>query len=141
VVHSMVQFVDGSMKAQMGLPDMKLPILYAMSFPTRIKSEFPRFNFADYPKLTFEQPDKDLFRSLTLAYTALHEGGNMPCILNAANEVAVNAFLTGRIGFLRIPEVVEYCMNTASFIQKPCYDDFVATHHETLERAELFINQ
>ena len=141
VIHSLVQFVDGSMKAQMGLPDMKLPILYAMSFPARIKSDFPRFNFSDYPKLTFELPDKDLFRNLALAYMALQEGGNMPCILNAANEVAVNAFLKGRIGFLAMPEVVEHCMKTASFVKKPCYDDYVATHHETLERAEMFINQ
>jgi len=141
VIHSMVQFVDGSMKAQMGLPDMKLPILYAISFPNRIKSEFPRFNFSDYPKLTFETPDKELFRSLALAYTALREGGNMPCILNAANEVAVGAFLNGQIGFLRIPEVVEHCMKTTFFIQKPCYDDYVATHHETMKRADLFINQ
>ena len=141
VIHSIVQFVDGSMKAQMGLPDMKLPILYAMSFPARIKTDFPRFNFADYPKLTFESPDKDLFRSLSLAYVALQEGGNMPCILNAANEVAVNSFLQGRISFLRIPEVVEHCMKTVSFVQKPCYDDYVVTHHETMKRAEVFIKQ
>ncbi|MEI6436325.1 MAG: 1-deoxy-D-xylulose-5-phosphate reductoisomerase [Bacteroidota bacterium] len=141
VIHSIVQFVDGSMKAQMGLPDMKLPILYAMSFPARIRSDFPRFNFADFTKLTFESPDKDLFRSLALAYIALKEGGNMPCILNAANEVAVNAFLNGRIAFLGMPEVVEHCMKTAFFVQKPCYDDYVATHRETLERAEIFIKQ
>ena len=112
-----------------------------MSFPARIKSDLPRFNFCDYPNLTFELPDKDLFRSLALAYIALQAGGNMPCILNAANEVAVNAFLKGRIGFLVMPEVVEHCMKTASFILKPCYEDYVATHHETLERAEIFINQ
>ncbi len=141
VIHSIVQFVDGSMKAQMGLPDMKLPILYAMSFPARITTDFPRFNFADYPKLTFESPDKDLFRSLSLAYVALQKGGNMPCILNAANEVAVNAFLQGRISFLRMPEVVEHCMKTVSFVQKPCYDDYVATHHETMKRAEVFTKQ
>jgi len=141
VIHSLVQFVDGSMKAQMGLPDMKLPILYAMSFPSRIRSDFPRFNFTDYPKLTFESPDKVLFRCLALAYMALKEGGNLPCILNAANEVAVSAFLKGRISFLGIPEVVEHCMKTAFFLQKPCYDDYVATHHETMERAEVFINK
>ena len=140
VIHSMVQFVDGSIKAQMGLPDMKLPILYALSYPGRIKSVLPRFSFADYPELTFESPDKDLFRSLALAYTALMEGGNMPCILNAANEAAVGAFLNGRLGFLEMTEVVGHCMNTGSFIRKPCYDDYVATHHEILERAELFIN-
>ena len=141
VIHSMVQFVDGSVKAQIGLPDMKLPILYAMSFPGRIKSNLPRISFTDYPNLTFEQPDRELFRNLALAYTALQEGGNMPCILNAANETAVKAFLDGRIGFLNLPEVVEYCMKTSSFVSKPCYDDYVATHFETMERAENYINK
>jgi 1-deoxy-D-xylulose-5-phosphate reductoisomerase len=141
VIHSIVQFVDGSMKAQMGLPDMKLPILYAMSFPTRIKSELPRFNFTDYPKLTFEKPDNELFRSLDLAYEALRVGGNMPCIMNAANEVAVGAFLNGRISFLGMPEVIEHCMKTASFLQNPRYDDYVASHHEAMERADIFINR
>jgi 1-deoxy-D-xylulose-5-phosphate reductoisomerase len=139
VIHSMVQFVDGSMKAQMGLPDMKLPILYAMSYPVRVQSDLPRFSFADYPKLTFELPDQDLFRNLALAYIALKEGGNMPCILNAANEVAVNAFLEGQLGFLEMPGVVEHCMKTSTFVSKPTYDDYVATHHETMERAEKFI--
>ncbi|MEI6681269.1 MAG: 1-deoxy-D-xylulose-5-phosphate reductoisomerase [Bacteroidota bacterium] len=141
VVHSMVQFVDGSVKAQIGLPDMKLPILYAMSFPGRIKSDSPRLSFADYPSLTFEPPDRELFRNLALAYIALQEGGNMPCILNAANEAAVKAFLDRRIGFLNLPEVVEFCMKTSSFVSKPCYDDYVATHFETMERAETYINR
>ncbi len=140
VIHSMVQFVDGSVKAQIGLPDMKLPILYAMSFPGRIKSDLPRISFTDYPSLTFEPPDRELFRNLALAYIALQEGGNMPCILNAANEAAVKAFLDGRIGFLNLPEVVEFCMNTSSFVSKPGYDDYVATHVETMERAETYIN-
>ena len=141
IVHSLVQFVDGSMKAQMGLPDMKLPILYALSFPTRIKSDLPRFNFADFPSLTFEPPDRELFRCLDLAYIAMEAGGNMPCILNAANEVAVHAFLNGRVSFTGIPDVIEHCMKTSFFVQKPCYDDYVATHHETLDRAEVFVSQ
>ena len=141
IVHSLVQFVDGSIKAQMGLPDMKLPILYALSFPTRIKSDLTRFNFTDFPSLTFEPPDRELFRCLDLAYIAMEAGGNMPCILNAANEVAVHAFLTGRVSFTGIPDVIEHCMKTSFFVQKPCYDDYVATHHETLDRAEVFVSQ
>ncbi len=140
VIHSMVQFIDGSMKAQMGLPDMKLPILYALSYPARIASDLPRFSFADYPQMTFKTPDTKLFRSLSLAYDALRLGGNMPCILNAANEIAVKAFLSDRIGFLAIPEVIEHCLKTASFIKNPVYDDYVGSHHETMELANEFIN-
>ena len=139
VVHSVVQFIDGSMKAQMGLPDMKLPILYALTYPNRVKSDFPRFNFADYSRLTFEPPDKELFRNLTLAFGALLEGGNMPCVLNAANETAVGAFLNDRIGFLGIPEVIEHCLSTVSFIRKPTYDDYVGSHRESMVRADEFI--
>ena len=113
VIHSMVQFIDGSMKAQMGLPDMKLPILYAMAYPVRISSDLPRFSFSDYPSLTFEAPDRELFRNLALAYHALERGGNMPCMLNAANEVAVQAFLEDEIRFLGCPQVIEQCMETA----------------------------
>ena len=141
VIHSMVQFVDGSIKAQMGLPDMKLPILYALSYPGRIRSEFPRLSFTDYPKLTFSTPDRELFRNLDLAYQALAAGGNMPCILNAANEVVVGAFLAGQIGFLDMPGIVERCMEKVTFIKTPGYDDYVSTHHETIGRAGQFINQ
>ena len=139
VIHSMVQFIDGSMKAQLGLPDMKLPILYALSYPQRVLSNQPRFNFADYPQLTFKTPDKEVFKNLSLAYTALKNGGNMACILNAANEKAVSAFLNDRIGFLDIPEVIEQCMGTVSFIRNPRYDDYVGTHQEALARADEFI--
>jgi 1-deoxy-D-xylulose-5-phosphate reductoisomerase len=139
VVHSMVQFIDGSIKAQMGLPDMKLPILYALTYPVRIASDLPRFNFTDYPRLTFHTPDPDKFRNLSLAYSAMRRGGNMPCILNAANEVAVGAFLEERIGFLGIPEVIGHCMEKMPFIPVPAYDDFVDTHLETVKRAGEFI--
>ncbi|MCX6304839.1 MAG: 1-deoxy-D-xylulose-5-phosphate reductoisomerase [Bacteroidetes bacterium] len=139
VIHSMVQFIDGSMKAQMGLPDMKLPILYAMTYPQRVLSGLPRFNFTDYPKLTFQAPDTDLFRNLSLAYAAMRQGGNMPCILNAANEMAVAAFLNDRIGFMGISEVIEHCMESVSFIKNPTYDDYVGTHQETMVRADEFI--
>ncbi len=141
VVHSMVQFIDGSVKAQMGLPDMKLPILYALGYPRRITSGFARLDFGAYPKLTFAPPDKELFRNLALAFLALEQGGNMPCILNAANEAAVGAFLSGQIGFLAMPDVVEHCMKTSSFVKNPGYDDYVTTHLETIERARNFINQ
>ena len=110
IIHSLIQFEDGALKAQMGLPDMKLPIMYALSYPYRLKSDFPRFNFVDFPELTFEKPDTENFRNLSLAYEALKQGGNMPCILNAANEVVVNAFLHDKIGFLQMPEIIEKCM-------------------------------
>lgn len=131
IIHSMVQFEDGSIKAQMGLPDMKLPIQFALSYPERLKSDFQRFNFADYPSLTFEQPDPETFRNLGLAYQSLAQGGNMPCILNAANEIAVEAFLNDRIGFLEMSDVVETCMAKTAFIQTPDYDDYVSTDVET----------
>jgi 1-deoxy-D-xylulose-5-phosphate reductoisomerase len=136
VIHSIVQFVDGSMKAQMGLPDMRLPILYAMSYPGRIHSEFPRLDFLKYPNLSFELPDKEVFRNLELAYMALRKGGNTTCVLNAANEAAVAAFLGNRIGFLQMPAVIEHCLEHISYIGKPSYDDLVATHQETLLLAE-----
>jgi 1-deoxy-D-xylulose-5-phosphate reductoisomerase len=139
VIHSMVQFVDGSIKAQLGLPDMKLPILYALSYPRRILSDLPRLNFADYPQLTFNAPDTEIFRNLSLAYAALRQGGNMPCILNAANETAVSAFLCDRIGFLDIPEVIEHCMTAVSFVKHPTYDDYVCSHMETMAQADEFI--
>ncbi len=131
ILHSMVQFNDGSMKAQMGLPDMKLPIQYALAFPQRLRSDFKRFNFTDYPKLTFERADSKTFRNLGLAYEAMDKGGNMPCILNAANEIAVDAFLRERIKFLDIPEIIEHSMEKVFFVEKPNMDDYVTTDKET----------
>lgn len=130
IVHSIVQFEDGSMKAQMGLPDMRLPIQYALGFPERLKSDFPRFDFANYSSLTFEKPDAKTFRCLALAFDAMKKGGNAPCVLNAANEVAVNAFLTDKISFLKIADVIENTLAKVSFIAKPSYDDYVKTDEE-----------
>ena len=131
IIHSIVQFEDGSMKAQMGLPDMKLPIQFALGFPDRLKSDFPRFNFLDYPTLTFEPADTDTFRNLALAYSAMNKGGNAPCILNAANEVAVEAFLNDQVGFLEMSDVLETCMAKVEFIKKPNYSDLVETDSAT----------
>ena len=136
IIHSIVQFTDGSMKAQMGLPDMRVPILYAMSYPLRMKSDFPRFDFLNYPKLTFEPPDRELFRNLDLAYQALSRGGNAPCALNAANEVAVAAFLNNRISFLRMPDLIEECMHKTAYIEKPSIHELVSTHCEAIAIAE-----
>jgi len=126
IIHSLVQFEDGSMKAQMGLPDMRLPIQYALTFPGRMKSNFERFNFIDYPQLTFEQVDKKVFRNLSLAYQAMNEGGSMPCVLNAANEVAVEMFLQNSIGFLEMTDVIEETMSKVSFISHPTLDDYIS---------------
>jgi 1-deoxy-D-xylulose-5-phosphate reductoisomerase len=131
IIHSIVQFEDGSMKAQMGVPDMKLPIQYALAYPDRIKNDFKRFNFIDYPELTFEQPDLKTFRNLQLAYDAMDKGGNMPCILNAANEVVVDAFLKDKVGFLQMSDIIEQVMNQASFIKNPTIDNFYKTDLET----------
>ena len=131
IVHSIVQFTDGSMKAQMGLPDMKLPIQYALAYPQRIVSDFPRFDFLNYPTLTFEQADTKTFRNLGLAYKALDKGGNMACILNAANEVAVDAFLNDRIGFLEMSDLLENCMEKITYIANPNYEEYVNTDKET----------
>jgi 1-deoxy-D-xylulose-5-phosphate reductoisomerase len=131
IVHSLVQFEDGSIKAQLGLPDMKLPIQYALSYPERLKSDFPRFSFADFAQLTFEQPDTTTFRNLALAYAAMEKGGNLPCILNAANEVAVQAFLQDQIGFLEMSDLIEKCMQTVAFVAQPALADYVATDAET----------
>ncbi|MEI7490125.1 MAG: 1-deoxy-D-xylulose-5-phosphate reductoisomerase [Bacteroidota bacterium] len=139
IIHSIVQFIDGSMKAQMGLPDMRLPILYALGFPGRLASDLPRFSFLDHPQLSFEKPDKELFRNLALAYRALETGGNMPCVLNAANEVAVQAFLNEKLKFLEMTDVIEHCLQTVSFISRPSYDDYVATHKYSIEKADEFI--
>jgi 1-deoxy-D-xylulose-5-phosphate reductoisomerase len=131
VIHSIVQFEDGSMKAQMGLPDMKLPIQYALGFPTRIKNNFPRFNFLDYPTLSFEPPNTKIFRNLALSFEAMKLGGNMPCILNAANEVVVESFLNKKISFLQMPEMIEKAMQKVKFIEKPTLDDLIQTNAET----------
>jgi len=131
IIHSIVQFADGSMKAQMGLPDMKLPIQYAIGYPLRLKSDFPRFNFADHAQLTFEKPDLKIFRNLTLAYEAMKKGGNMPCIMNAANEIVVAAFLKEKVAFLDMPTIIECCMNKIHYIQKPTLDDYIDTDRET----------
>ncbi len=139
IVHSIVQFTDGSMKAQMGLPDMKLPIQYAMGYPNRMKSDFPRFSFFNYPQLTFEQADTKTFRNLALAFEAMNKGGNSPCVLNAANEIAVAAFLKDKIGFLEMSDVVENCLQTIAFIAKPSYDDYVATDNETRRIATTLV--
>jgi 1-deoxy-D-xylulose-5-phosphate reductoisomerase len=130
IVHSIVQFGDGSMKAQMGLPDMKLPIQYALSFPERLPSTFKRFSFLDYPNLTFEQPNTKNFRNLALAFEALNLGGNMPCILNAANEVVVQAFLNDKISFLQMPEIIEQAMEKATHLKKPNLEDYIQTDKE-----------
>lgn len=131
IIHSLVQFEDGSIKAQLGLPDMRLPIQFALGYPNRLKSDFPRFNFTAYPSLTFEQPDLQTFRNLQLAFDALQQGGNAPCIINAANEVAVDAFLHDAIGFLEISEVIESCLAKVTFVAQPTYDDYVGTDEET----------
>lgn len=130
IIHSMVQFEDGSIKAQMGLPDMRLPIQYALGYPHRMKVDFPRFDFMQYPTLTFEKPDSGTFRNLALAYDALEKGGNVPCVINAANEVAVAAFLNDEIGFLEISDVIENCTAKVSFVKNPAYEDYVTSDRE-----------
>jgi 1-deoxy-D-xylulose-5-phosphate reductoisomerase len=130
IIHSMVQFQDGSIKAQMGLPDMKLPIQYALSFPRRIKNNFPRADFKKIKELTFEEPDLKTFRNLTLAIEALNKAGNLPCVLNAANEIAVYAFLRNRIGFLDMTDVIERTMQKVSFIQTPTLEEYFESDGE-----------
>lgn len=139
IIHSMIQFEDGSIKAQMGLPDMKLPIQYALSFPKRVQSNFPRYNFKNPATLTFEEPDYKTFRNLALAMDALNKGGNMPCILNAANEIAVYAFLRNRIGFLDITSVVERTMNNVTFIDHPTLQEYFDTDGEARSFAASLI--
>jgi len=139
IIHSMVQFEDSSIKAQMGLPDMRVPIMYALSYPDRLEADFPRFNFMDYPELTFEQPDTDTFRNLALAFKALEKAGNMPCILNAANEVVVSAFLEEKISFLGMSEVIANCLDKMSFVKKPSLQDYIETDKETRIKALEFI--
>ena len=131
IIHSAVQFEDGSIKAQLGVPDMKLPIQYALGFPERLKNTFKRFSFMDYPNLTFEKPDLETFRNLQLAYNAMEKSGNMPCILNAANEIAVAAFLKDKIGFLNMSDLIADCMEKITFVSNPTLEDYVATNKET----------
>ncbi|WP_304236466.1 1-deoxy-D-xylulose-5-phosphate reductoisomerase [Jiulongibacter sediminis] len=139
IIHSLVQFEDGSIKAQLGLPDMKLPIQYAIGFPNRLKSDFPRFNFLNYPSLTFEQPDIQTFRNLGFAFEALKKGGNMACIVNAANEIAVDSFLKDKVGFLQMSDLIEKCMNQVSFVPKPSLEDYIKTDEETRRLATSMI--
>lgn len=139
VIHSMVQFEDGAVMAQLGMPDMRLPIQYAFSYPKRIHSSFERLDFTKMASLTFEKPDTERFRNLGLAYEALHRGGNMPCIVNAANEVVVAAFLYGRISFMGMSDVIEKAMQQATFVQNPTYDDYVQTDAEVRRLAEEMI--
>jgi 1-deoxy-D-xylulose-5-phosphate reductoisomerase len=129
-IHSMVQFEDGSIKAQIGLPDMKLPIQYALAFPARIKNDYPRFNFKKTNSLTFEEPDLKTFRNLALAMEALEKGGNLPCVMNAANEIAVFAFLKNRVGFLEMTDIIEKVMNEVPFIEKPVLSDYFESDAE-----------
>jgi len=138
IIHSIVQFTDGSMKAQMGVPDMKLPIQYALNYPDRLKNNFKRFNFLDYPNFSFQKADLETFRNLGLAFKSLEVGGNMPCILNAANEIVVESFLKDKIGFLQMSDVIEKCMDEITFIEKPQLTDYLETDkHSRILAAEL----
>ncbi len=139
IIHSIVQFEDGSMKAQMGLPDMRLPIQYALGYPQRLKTDFPRFSFLKYPELTFEMPDRTLFQNLTLAFYALEKGGNMPCILNAANEVVVEAFLCEMLNFMKMPKIIESVMQRIGYIQHPDIDDLTHCDLESRKIASSLI--
>lgn len=139
IIHSMVQFEDASIKAQLGLPDMRIPIQFALSYPERLKSDFPRFDFMDYPSLTFEKPDMSTFRNLALAYEAMKLGGNKPCVLNAANEIAVDSFLKDKIGFLEISDIIEHCLEKVDFVRQPILEDFVNTDKETRIKARELV--
>ena len=141
IVHSMVQFEDGAVLAQLGLPDMKLPIAYALSYPKRLKTAAPRLDFRQYASLTFEEPDMERFRNLAYAFEAIRKGGNMPCILNAANEIAVSAFLEDRAGFLQMSDVIARTMEKAIFVARPSYDDYVQTDAEARRIAAEFLNR
>lgn len=139
IIHSMVQFEDGSMKAQMGLPDMRVPIQFALGYPNRLKSNFPRMDFAQFPSLTFEKPDYETFRNLGFAFEALEVGGNMACIVNAANEIAVAAFLRDEIGFLEMSDLIEDCMKKVNFVRTPTLEDYIETDKETRRLALEFV--
>ncbi len=139
IIHSLVQFNDGSIKAQMGLPDMKLPIQYALAYPNRIVSDFPRFDFAAYSSLTFEKPDLETFKNLSLAFLAMDKGGNAPCVLNSANEVVVEQFLKEKIGFLQMSEIIEACMAKVPYIAQPVLDDYISSDEEARQIAKELI--
>jgi 1-deoxy-D-xylulose-5-phosphate reductoisomerase len=139
IIHSLVQFEDGSLKAQMGLPDMKLPIQYALAYPNRISSNFPRFDFMNYPSLTFEKPDVETFKNLGLAYEAMAKGGNAACVLNSANEVVVEQFLKEKIGFLEMSEIIETCMAKVPYIAEPVLDDYISSDEEARRIAKELI--
>jgi len=141
IIHSFVHFADSSVKAQLGMPDMRVPILYAFTYPNRLRSDLPRMSFDQCGNFTFFQPDPIRFRNLTLAYSALRTGGNMPCILNAANEIAVNAFLQGKIRFLQMPDVVEYAMSTGNITDKLSFDLLASSDSEAREAATEYINK
>jgi 1-deoxy-D-xylulose-5-phosphate reductoisomerase len=135
IVHSIVQFEDGSMKAQMGLPDMKLPIQFALTYPDRFKTDFPRFDFMDYPELTFEKPDREVFKNLDLAFFAMDQGGTTACVLNAANEIAVDAFLNDKISFSEISQLNNDVVRGSTPILKPEYKDYVSADEEARRKA------
>jgi 1-deoxy-D-xylulose-5-phosphate reductoisomerase len=141
IVHSLVQFDDGSIKAQLGLPDMKLPIQFALGYPNRIKSDFPRFDFRQFGSLTFEQADVDTFRNLGFAFKALDQGGNMACILNAANEIAVDSFLKEQIGFLQMSDLLEHCMSHGTFLGQPTLEDYIETDLVTRKMAQNWVEK
>ena len=141
IVHSLVQFEDGSIKAQLGLPDMRIPIQFALTYPDRYPSDFPRFDFAQYPTLNFEKPDTDTFRNLQLAYDALEKGGNAACVLNAANEVAVEAFLNDRVGFLEMSDIIDETLNAVDFVKQPSLEDFIETDKKSRIIANELINK
>ncbi len=136
IVHSLVQFEDGSLKAQLGLPDMRIPIQFALSFPDRLKSDFERFDFANFASLDFEAPDMDTFRNLRLAFDSLERGGNAPCILNAANEIVVEAFLKDQIGFLEMSDVIEEALTKVEYLKEPSLEDHIETDSRTRELAK-----
>ena len=141
IIHSIVQFEDGSMKAQMSLPDMRLPISYAFGFPKRIKSDLPRFKFGDYPNFTFEVPDIKNFRNLAIAFKALKKEGNSPCVMNAANEVAVDAFLKGRLGFLQMSDIIEKTIDSVEFIETPDFESLTGSDAEARKIAVHLISK
>jgi len=141
IVHSLIQFEDGSIKAQLGLPDMRIPIQFALTYPDRYPSDFPRFDFAQYPTLNFEKPDTTTFRNLRLAYDALEKGGNAACVLNASNEVAVEAFLKDRIGFLEMSDIIEETLMVVDFVKQPSLEDFIETDKKSRITANELINK
>jgi 1-deoxy-D-xylulose-5-phosphate reductoisomerase len=141
IIHSLVHFADGSVKAQLGVPDMRVPILYALSYPDRLQSDLPRLNLNQASPLTFAEPDTKKFRNLTLAYEAIKRGGNMPCILNAANEMAVNAFLEEKVSFTQMPDIVEYTMENSFYSNSPDLDSLEVSDIHAREMAQSFINK